>query len=112
MRVKLSKNGEEITSIDFRATEPFAPESNVDEAFRCLNFRFRLDRIPNVETVIEAFRNQNPRGGCCEYRAEVNGDIWRIDVIHYFCSDCGVIQTEVDNEGDLCGDCRRRQSQR
>ncbi len=112
MRVKLSKNGKEIISENFGAREPFAPDLNVDEAFRCLNFRFRLDRIRNVETVKEAFRNQNPSGGCCDYRAEVNGDIWRIDVLHYFCPDCGDVQAEVDNEGDLCDDCRKGKSQR
>lgn len=105
MKVILSKNGEEITSMNFRASEPFSPESSVDEAFRCLGFGFRLDRIPNIEIVIEAFRNQNPIGRP-DYRAEVNGDIWRIDVIHYFCPNCGIIQKEVDNEGDLCHDCR------
>lgn len=111
MRVKLSRNGIRITSIDFRASEPFCPESNVDAALECLNFRrLDLDRLPNFDIVQEAFRNQNPNGGCCEYRAEVNGDIWRIDVIHYLCPACGVIRNEVDNEGDLCLDCRRRQS--
>ena len=105
MKVILSKNGRKIISKNFRANEPFLPESNVDEAFRCLNFDLELDKISEVETVKEAFRHQNPIGNF-DYRAEVNGDIWIIDVIHNFCTNCGNIQKEVDNEGDLCHDCR------
>ncbi len=106
MKVKISKNAQNISSIDFRANEPVCPGLNVDAAFAC--FGSRLDTIPYIETVKDAFRSQNPKGGCLEYRAEVNGDIWKINIIPYFCSACGVIQNEVDNEGDICWDCRNR----
>lgn len=54
----------------------------------------------------EAFRHQNPIGRP-DYRAEVNGDIWKIDITNYFCQNCGDIQNPVDNEDDLCYNCRK-----
>lgn len=106
MKVIISKNGQNIDSIDFKAADPVTPGLNAVAAYSC--FGGRLDKIPKIEIVKEAFRSQNPKGGCLEYKAEVNGDIWRIVAIPYFCPNCGVIRNEVDNEGDLCGKCRSR----
>lgn len=107
MRVTLSQNGKEITSRDFKAVDKVRPELNVDEAIRCLSIGFRLEEIDNFEAVEEEFRRKNQTIGNSKYLAEVSGDIWEIDIRQYFCPDCGWI---VDNDGDLCEDCKAKKS--
>jgi hypothetical protein len=58
MKVTLSKNSEQITSIDYKAHEPFTG-TTVRLALECLETQFL--RIPNNEAVSEAFIRQEKR---------------------------------------------------
>lgn len=104
MKVTLSKNSEQITSIDFNANEPFTGMT-VRLALKCLETQF--SGIPNTDAVIDAFIHQKKRPENKpnkKYIADVNDDVWTIDVETPLCRACGEI--EVDNEGDLCRECR------
>jgi len=104
MKVTLSKNSEEITVIEFKAHEPFTGRT-VDLAIKCLETE--LLKMHNIDAVIKAFISQEKRPDNkpnIKYIADVNDDVWTIDVETPFCQVCREI--EVDNKGDLCRECR------
>lgn len=104
MKITLSKNSKEITSISFKAHEP-CTGITVNSAIKCLETE-RL-KIPSINTVIKAFISQEKRPDNkpnVKYIANVVDDVWTIDVETPLCRVCGNI--EVDNEGDLCRECR------
>ena len=106
MKVILYKNSKEITSINFKAHEPYFVKT-VNDAIKCLKTQ-RLE-IPDFDTVIKEFISQEKRPDNIpgtEYKANVNDDVWIIDVKIFFCPKCIGIKNEVDNEGDLCRECR------
>ncbi|MCG7850465.1 MAG: hypothetical protein MIO93_15010 [ANME-2 cluster archaeon] len=106
MKVTLSKNGEKITSIEFKAHEPWSGRT-VHSAIECLEIPLLQHNIHNIDAVKDAFISQEKRPDNkpnIKYIADVNDDVWTIDVETPLCRACGKI--EVDNEGDLCRECR------
>lgn len=104
MKVTLSKNNKQITSIDYKANEPFTGMT-VRSALKCLEVQFI--KMPNTDAVIDAFKHQEKRQDNKpnkKYIANVNDDVWTIDVETPLCRTCGKI--EVNNEGDQCRECR------
>jgi len=104
MKITLSKNSKEITSITFKAHEPYTGIT-VNSAIKCLETECL--KIPSIDTVINAFISQENRPDNkpnTKYIADVNDDVWTIDVETPLCRVCGKI--EVDNEGGLCRECR------
>jgi len=102
MKVTLSKNSKQITSIDYKATDPFTGIT-VRSALACLENQF--SKIPDA--VIYAFILQERRPenkSNIKYIADVNKDVWTIYIETPLCRECGEI--EVDNEDDLCRECR------
>ena len=58
MKITLSKNSEQITSINYKANEPHTGMT-VHSALKCLETQFL--KMPNNDAVIEAFKNQELR---------------------------------------------------
>jgi len=78
MKVTLSKNSKQITSIDYKAIDPFTGIT-VRSALACLETQF--SKIPN--TVLYAFILQEKRPENkpnIKYIADVYDDVWTIDV--------------------------------
>ncbi|MGB8217539.1 MAG: hypothetical protein WCE94_09585 [Candidatus Methanoperedens sp.] len=102
MRVKLSKNGEEIASRSYRAPEPVVPNIDIRNAINC----FRVELIP--PNVVSAFISQNRNMQGSEYIARTaNGDVWKIIVEIPLCRRCGrEVNSFDDLVNGLCGNCR------